>query len=262
VRELPADLTRALDVAAATDRLLVTSDFDGTLAPIVNNPADARPLPDAAESLIALADVPSTAVALVSGRALSTLRELSSMPAKVHLVGSHGAEFDTGGQERSDSGNVAGFAHHVDEALLARITTELNVIAQTRPGVTVEPKLASVALHVRNASVSDGQAALAAARVAAESWGAEATEGKAVLEFAVISTDKGEAVDILREQSDASAVVFFGDDVTDEKAFRRLREADVGVKVGPGETLARYRVESPEDVATALRYLLQRRTRH
>ena len=60
------------------------------------------------------------------------------------------------------------------------------------------------------------------------------TEGKAVLEFAVISTDKGEAVDILRDQHDASAVVFFGDDVTDEKAFRRLRDGDVGVKVGTG----------------------------
>ena len=45
-----------------------------------------------------------------------------------------------------------------------------------------------------------------------------------MLEFAVIITDKGEAVDILRDQHDASAVVFFGDDVTDEKAFRRMRE--------------------------------------
>ena len=69
-----------------------------------------------------------------------------------------------------------------------------------------------------------------------------------MLEFAVISTDKGEAVDILREQHDASAVVFFGDDVTDEKAFRRLRDGDVGVKVGPGDTLAGYRVDTPDDV--------------
>ena len=85
------------------------------------------------------------------------------------------------------------------------------------------------------------------------------TEGKAVLEFAVISTDKGEAVDILRDQHDASAVVFFGDDVTDEKAFRRLRDGDVGVKVGPGDTAARYRIETPDDVATALEYILNAR---
>ena len=77
----------------------------------------------------------------------------------------------------------------------------------------------------------------------------------------MISTDKGEAIDILRDQHDATAVVFFGDDVTDEKAFRRLRDADIGVKVGSGETLARYRIGSPEDVATALRQLLDARRR-
>jgi trehalose 6-phosphate phosphatase len=245
---VPADLVRALDGAATTERLLVASDFDGTLAPIVNNPADARPLPHAADALIALAALPSTTVALVSGRALRVLRELSSMPPAVHLVGSHGAEFDSG------------FAHDIDQELLARINEVLTAIAATRPGVTVEPKLASVALHVRNASPADGRDALEAARAAAGSWDAELTEGKAVLEFAVISTDKGEAIDIIRDGDDATAVVFFGDDVTDEKAFRRMRDGDVGVKVGSGDTHAAYRVESPEDVAAALAYLLERRS--
>jgi trehalose 6-phosphate phosphatase len=244
---LPVDLVRALDGAAATPHLLVASDFDGTLAPIVSNPADARPLPGAAEALLALAGLPSTTIALVSGRALGTLRELSSMPPPVHLVGSHGAEFDTG------------FAHDIDKELLNRIIAELTEIAANRPGVTVEPKLASVALHVRNASAADGADALDAARAAARGWDAEVTAGKAVLEFAVISTDKGEAIDIIRDREGATAVVFFGDDVTDEKAFRRMRKSDVGVKVGPGDTLAEYRVETPEDVATALTYLLEQR---
>jgi trehalose 6-phosphate phosphatase len=44
---LPADLVRALDAVAATPRLLVASDFDGTLSPLVDRPADARPLPQA-----------------------------------------------------------------------------------------------------------------------------------------------------------------------------------------------------------------------
>lgn len=244
---LPADLQRALTSAAAAPRLLITSDFDGTLAPIVSNPGDARPLADAADALVALADLPHTASALISGRALEVLRELSGIPSTVHLVGSHGAEFD------------AGFAHEVDDVALQRITSELHEIASGKPGVTVEIKPASVALHVRNASAGDGEAALAAAREASTGWDAQLTEGKAVLEFAVIQTDKGEAIDILRTQENATVVVFFGDDVTDEKAFRRLRGDDVGVKVGPGETLASYRVESPEDVAAALKYLLDAR---
>ncbi|MEU0495091.1 trehalose-phosphatase [Mycobacterium sp. NPDC006124] len=257
--DLPADLVRALDEAAATERLLVASDFDGTLAPLVDDPADARPLPRAAEALLALADLPSTEVALVSGRALATLREYSGMPASVHLVGSHGAEFDTRGQERSDSGNVPGFALEIDEALLASIASELDAIAADRVGVTVETKPASVAIHVRNASAADGAAALDAARTVGVASGVEITAGKDVLEFAVISTDKGEALDVIRTQSDATAAVFFGDDVTDEKAFRRMVGSDVGVKVGPGETLAAYRVDSPDDVAESLHHLLERR---
>jgi trehalose 6-phosphate phosphatase len=245
---IPEDLAVALEAAAGTDRLLVASDYDGTLAPIVNNPADARPLPEASAALAALAELPRTTVVLVSGRALGVLRDLSGAPATVHLVGSHGAEFDTG------------FAHSIDEALLARITTELRTIAEGRPGVTVETKPASVALHVRNASPADGEAALDAASSASAAWGgAHATAGKAVLEFAVLDTDKGEAVDIMRAQCQATAAVFFGDDVTDEKAFRRMRASDVGVKVGPGSTLAGYRVDSPDDVAEALAYLLELR---
>lgn len=244
---LPADLIAALDTVAATPRLLVASDFDGTLSPIVNNPADARALPAGSAALLDLAALPDTFVALVSGRALDVLRELSGMPDSVHLVGSHGAEFNTG------------FTQTVDTALLAEIVDSLTEIANRYPGAAVETKPASAALHVRNASAADGEAALAAAREAGKQWAAEPTEGKAVLEFAVVTTNKGSAIDVLRERDDATAVVFLGDDVTDEKAFARLRDGDVGVKVGPGPSAAQYRVGSPEDVAEALAYLAARR---
>ncbi|MGU3502322.1 trehalose-phosphatase [Mycobacterium sp. C31M] len=246
---LPDALRDALTLAAATPRLLVTSDFDGTLAPIVNNPGDARPLPAAGEALLALAGLPDTTAALISGRARSVLDELAALPDSVHLIGSHGAEFDTG------------FVRPIDTALLEEIIATLRVIAEGHPGVTVETKPASVALHVRNASTADGETALAAARAAAASWDAHLTAGKAVLEFAVIVTDKGEAVDKLRALHDATTAVFLGDDVTDEKAFARLRDRDIGVKVGDGETLAGFRVDAPEDVAAVLRHLADARGR-
>ncbi|MET0900323.1 MAG: trehalose-phosphatase [Mycobacterium sp.] len=244
---LPEDVIAALTRVAQVPRLLVTSDFDGTLAPIVNHPADARPLANAADALRALAALPATSAALISGRALADLAVLSGLGGPVHLVGSHGAEFDTG------------FTHEIDTVLLQTICDQLAAIAGRYPGVTVEPKPASVALHVRNADPGDGATALAAARAAAPAWNAQLTEGKAVLEFAVIVTDKGEALDILRHRDEASAVVFFGDDVTDEKAFRRLHGDDIGVKVGPGETEAAYRISSPEDVAAALEFLVTAR---
>lgn len=244
---LPADLIAALDAVSATPRLLVTSDFDGTLAPIVDNPADARALPGAAAALVALAHAPDTAAALISGRARSVLGELSALPPAVHLVGSHGAEFESG------------FVQTVDETLLARIVATLTDIAAQYPGTAVEPKPASVALHVRNAAATDGAAALEAARAAAVAWDAEMTAGKAVLEFAVITTNKGSAIEALREQTEATAVVFLGDDVTDEKAFARLRDGDVGVKVGTGPSAAQYRVDSPDQVAEVLARLAARR---
>lgn len=244
------DLHRALIDIARVPRLLVASDFDGTIAPIVSVPADARPIPAAAEALAALAALPSTSAALISGRALRDLRVLSGAPADVHLVGSHGSEFD------------AGFLDAIDEpakALLARLEQTMTELTERYPGATVEIKPVSVAFHVRNAAPEHAQQALDDALNAVRDWDIHVTEGKAVREFAVIDTDKGEALDRLRQSSDGGAVVFFGDDVTDEKAFARLADGDIGVKVGPGQTLARYRVDSPDDVASALGVLLHAR---
>jgi trehalose 6-phosphate phosphatase len=248
--QLPIELQRALGTVARVPRLLVACDYDGTMAPIVANPDDARPLTESAAALRSLAALPSTTAALISGRALRDLATLSRMPAEVHLVGSHGSEFD------------AGFVHAIDDAakaLLGRIKDALSAIAAEYPGVAIEIKPASVALHVRNADPADGKEALKKAHAASQHWDAQITEGKAVLEFAVIQTDKGQALDILRHQEAASAAVFIGDDVTDEKAFRRLHGPDIGIKVGDGDTLAGYRIGSPEEVAAALEYLLEAR---
>src|ERR1700716_1168195 len=134
------------------------------MAPIVANPDDARPLAESAAALRALAALPSTTAALISGRALRDLATLSRMPAEVHLVGSHGSEFD------------AGFVHAIDDkakALLSKIKDALAAIAAEFPGVTIELKPASIALHVRNAAPDDAKAALDKALHAAEHWDAQ-----------------------------------------------------------------------------------------
>jgi trehalose 6-phosphate phosphatase len=143
--------------------------------------------------------------------------------------------------------------------LLRKIKDALGAIAAEYPGVAIEIKPASIALHVRNADPADADEAMKKANAASQQWDAQITSGKAVLEFAVIQTDKGQALDILRHQQGASAAVFFGDDVTDEKAFRRLHGPDVGVKVGDGDTAAGYRVGTPDDVTELLETLLTAR---
>jgi hypothetical protein len=77
-------------------------------------------------------------------------------------------------------------------------------------------------------------------------------QGKQVLELAVVDTSKGDAIDALRHRVGAGAVVYFGDDVTDEDAFARLQGPDVSVKVGPGASAASHRIADPLEVARRL----------
>src|SRR3981189_2244921 len=94
------ELRAAVRRIARTPQLLVACDYDGTLAPIVDDPTHAAPLPEAVAAIRRLAALPRTPVAVVSGRALRDLAALSRLPSEVHLVGSHGSEFDVGFVER------------------------------------------------------------------------------------------------------------------------------------------------------------------
>src|SRR5690606_15929826 len=76
--------------------------------------------------------------------------------------------------------------------------------------------------------------------------------GKKVVELSVVSTNKGMALSKLRQRVGATAVLFLGDDVTDEDAFATLTGPDVGIKVGPGLTRAPYRIQGVMEVARVL----------
>ncbi|WP_410637120.1 trehalose-phosphatase [Amycolatopsis sp. lyj-346] len=248
---LPAELRRAIVQIARSPRLLVACDYDGTLAPITLNPDEARPLPESVGALRSLAGLHETTTAVISGRALRDLATLSRLPSEVNLVGSHGSEFDIG------------FIHALDEKareLHRRLESELEQLVLDVPGVSLEVKPASIAVHVRRAEHEAGRRVLAAVHSGPSTWdGVSTTDGKEVVELAVVQTDKGRALDILRHQVGATAAIFLGDDVTDEKAFARLSGPDLGIKVGDGETLAAFRVPDTVDVALVLGFLLEER---
>jgi trehalose 6-phosphate phosphatase len=75
-------------------------------------------------------------------------------------------------------------------------------------------------------------------------------EGKQVLELSVASRNKGDAIHDLARDMDG--VLFIGDDTTDETVFETLGDTDVGVKVGDGDTSARYRVPGVAEVVDLL----------
>jgi trehalose 6-phosphate phosphatase len=237
------DLTRL----AAASELLVALDFDGTLAPIVAVPSDARALPAAVTAIHALAALPSTRVVLVSGRALADLAAVSGLGAPVRLVGSHGLEPDDGPVPLDDA----------QRERLARLTAEVDALVDGAAGVRTERKPAGVAVHLRGAAPDVGARVLDALRTGpAAVPGIVSTPGKAVLDLAVTDMSKGIALDRMR----GDAVMFFaGDDVTDESVFALLRPGDVGVKVGDGDTAAAYRVPDPAALAAVLEELLAAR---
>jgi trehalose 6-phosphate phosphatase len=81
--------------------------------------------------------------------------------------------------------------------------------------------------------------------------------GKEVLELAVDDADKGTALRRLREELGADGALYLGDDRTDEDGFRALQPDDVPVKVGEGDTVARYRVADPAGALALLERLAQ-----
>lgn len=231
--------------------LLVACDYDGTLAPIIDNPDEARPLRESVAALRQLAAMPDTHVAVISGRALRDLAALSRLPEEIHLVGSHGTEFDVG---------FADDLSPEQRDLRDRVLGELNDIAQRDHGFIVEPKPAGVAFHYRKAEPEI--AAIAVEDVLSGPGsrdGVHVKTGKMVVELSVLDLNKGDALDRLRTDVSAEAVIFAGDDVTDEDAFARLTGPDLGLKVGPGPTLARGRLYDPQSVAQMLALVAERR---
>ena len=237
-------LDQAIEAAARSPVLLVATDYDGTLAPIVEDPAEAKPLRESLVALRALAALPGTYAAVISGRALSDLAAMTTLDGQVMLVGSHGSEFDQ---------YFAQTLTPDQTTLRQRVIDEMQRLAAADPGFRVETKPASAAFHFRSVSDAAADEAVGQLMAGAASWSdVRLKRGKKVLELAVVDTSKGDALDALRHRVGASSVVFLGDDVTDEDAFSRMHGPDVAIKVGDGDTAAGHHVADPTEVARRL----------
>ncbi len=252
---LSPELLEAVRRIAQTEHLLVALDFDGTISPIVDRAGDARPLPRSAAAFAGLAALPRTTTALLSGRALASLRAVASPPVDTLLIGSHGAEAWLG------PGSAELTLDEGQRLLLAEVRAVLEEIVEQAPGTLLEDKPAGVVLHTRLAEDDVAEDAVAAARsVLQDRKGVFLKNGKRVLETSVVNASKGEGLTFLRQITGATAVLFAGDDVTDEDALARLESGDLGVKVGLDFTQAQFRVEAPSQVAELLEALLQQRS--
>jgi trehalose 6-phosphate phosphatase len=250
IGELPSALDEDLVARLAGRPVAVFVDFDGTLAPIVEDPGAAS-LPDPTRE--ALERLVSTGlVAVVSGRGLDDLRSRVAVPGVV-LVGSHGFEIVTADGRRIERPETAAILPELDAA-----ERELRERLVPLDGVQVERKRWAIAAHYRRAPGSGPEVERTVREVAAGRPGLAVSGGKKVVELRPdVDWHKGLAVRWLGDSlAPPDAVpVFVGDDLTDEDAFREIRGRGIPIVVLGEEqrdTDAELSLAGPEEVRTFL----------
>ncbi len=202
-------------IVADPRQAVVALDFDGTLAPIVDDPTAARAHPGAVPALRRLAPLVS-AVVVVTGRPAATAAEyahLAGLPGNVTVLGHYGWE-----RWHAATGEVT--APALPEGL-SRVRAELPALLTGEPGAWVEDKQLSVAVHTRRAG--DPEGALQRLRdpltELAQRCDLTVEAGRMVLELRPPGTDKGAALQAFAVERHAGAVLFAGDDLGDLPAF-------------------------------------------
>ncbi|WGP05561.1 trehalose-phosphatase [Bacillus subtilis] len=255
-RSAPAEV--ALRKLATADSLLLALDFDGVLAPLQDDPSTSRMVPESAAAIAALAGLPDTRVALVSGRDIATLRRLSEAPDSAWLIGSHGAEAELGSDAARKGTSSLLRSPELTPAeaeMLAAIDTHLDAFEHTLPGADEHPGSAATmgsaaAMGAVDSGDADGpsdflierkpysrtvhtrgiapEAAAAlhehAIDVVEEFPDIRVIEGHDITELAVKQATKGDGIRLLARAGEPTAMGYLGDDVTDEDAFAALDE--------------------------------------
>lgn len=241
-----ADITPdrlAAEVAPLLGSALIGFDVDGVLAPIVERAHDAQLSPGVLDELERLAM--RARVVIVSGRSVGDLDRFS-FPPTIEVVGSHGLE--RRGMPPLALDDDEQYTFDQLELLATR------AVDAAGEGAWLEHKPASVVIHVREADrhLAD-RAVEAVADLATMIDGAHVKHGHMVCELLARTGSKGDTISEVRKPG--QPVVFLGDDVTDESVFEHMRDGDLGVRVGPGDTAACYRLTGPDAVVEFLHRL-------
>lgn len=260
-----SDVQHAIEALPFDEPLVVLADFDGTLAEFHANPAAPMLTEVRREWLRDIAAQPSTFFGIVSGRRVADLRRRAPLPAHAYYAGLHGMEIENNGRrwQHPDLGQA--------RASVRELIPHLEEVVDCFPGALLENKLVSVAVHVRAVCYDQRAAAITLADSRAEPWldsGAlRRLEGSLVVEYLPnVACHKGDAVEWIARDVEAvthraPSVVFLGDDLTDEDAFRAIRSIPrgVGVLVGSRPTDATHQLDGIADVDTLLRWLTARK---
>lgn len=266
-RRADGALSRAREMARAVlgrEPAGLLTDFDGTLSPIVSNPAAARLVTGAGPALERLAEQLAV-VAFITGRAPLDARAMVGIPGLL-VVGNHGTEWLEPGAASPESPPGS-------DAIRRRLDLILEQVPEAA-GVTIEHKGMSATVHYRNAADPDAaRSAVLAGLGGAGEHGIELRHGRMSVELRPRDAgDKGVAAHRVIERYGLRGVVVMGDDVTDLDMFAAVAERRsagslegviIGVAGSSGETPTAVReaadvvLDNPATAAQLLRMLAQ-----
>ena len=227
-------------------------DIDGTLLDLMPTPREVWVPPGLAKTLRRLHERTGGALAMVSGRSLNDI-DLIFAPDQFPAVGGHGSEM----RIRGDSEAVAGHAPPMDKELKRRLAA----IAKLSPGILLEDKGYSLALHYRLAPHAEKAIYAAVSLIRADLPNApiEVLPGKCVCEIKHAGFTKATGVRELmtHEPFKGRRPFFIGDDVTDESVFAIMPDMDgVAFSVGRRAKGVAGHFDAPADVREFLAHLL------
>jgi trehalose 6-phosphate phosphatase len=229
----------------------VLLDIDGTILDIAPTPGAVIVPASLRQTLTRLSRETAGALALVSGRSLSDIDALFA-PLRLPAIGGHGAELRLAPNDARETAN----AHPLD----GRLRNRLAELADGAPGILVEDKGYSLAVHYRLAPEQEGRVKAAVAAIQAD-WPKEPIEvlpGKSVVEIKPTGFHKGAAIrELMRHKPFAGRrPIFIGDDTTDESAFAVMPEFNgIGLSVGRTMPGAVHCFPAPSDVRRWLEHL-------
>jgi alpha,alpha-trehalase len=258
IRELPSalDAIQEFTRGAKGKRLAVFLDYDGTLTPIVDRPEFAFMSDEMRAAVNALAD--HSTVAIISGRDRRDVEQLVQLDS-LFFAGSHG--FDIAGPHGWHVQHEPGTQYL---PLIDRAEKALREALGGVKGAIIERKKYSVAVHYRLVA-DDGVKTVqeAVKTVLSHQPDLRMLQGKKVYDLQPrIDWDKGKAVLWLLQALDLNKTavlpLYVGDDITDEDAFRALKNFGVGIVVGDDSrrTIAHYALKDPNEVQNFLQRLI------
>lgn len=228
---------------------LLAFDFDGTLAPIVARPDDARVPLAVARRLAQLSAL--MPVAVVTGRAVDDVADRLGFEPQF-LVGNHGVE------DPSDPAHLRWA--EVLEPVRARLREHAAALSEA--GVVVEDKRLSIALHYRLAPNRALALAAIDRALAEDGQGLDVIGGKCVVNLTGSGApDKGDAVMALVRRAGAGAALFVGDDLNDEPVFEKAPPDWMTVRIGRehAASRARFYLDVPSQLTAVLQSVLDQK---